>query len=102
MVPNLGEDFAHDSIHNLSDVEDDNGDESEAAASDSYGETAAAADCEDESAAGSDGDGVNAEAAVCDSLATNATDDKTCEEIVPLSAKQADAVHQSKAQRAAL
>ena len=26
VVQNLGEDFAHDSIHNLSDVEDDNGD----------------------------------------------------------------------------
>ena len=44
VAQHLAEDFAHDSIHNLSDVEDDYGDESEAAASESYGETAVAAD----------------------------------------------------------
>ena len=102
VAQHLGEDFARDSIHNLSDVKDDNGDESEAAASDSYGETAVAADGEDESAAGSDGDDVTAIAAVCDGLAANAADDKTYEEIFLLSEKQADAVHKSKVRIAAL
>ena len=51
-------------------------------------------------AAGSEGE--TAVAAVCDGSATDAADDKTCEEIAVLSVKQAGAVHQNKVQIAAL
>ena len=98
----MGEDFAHDTIHNLRDAEDDDGDESEAAASDSDGDTAVAADSKDESAAGFDDDRVPAERVFCNGLATGAADDKTCEEMHPLSGKQADAVHRNKVQILAL
>ena len=72
-------------------------------------ETAVAADDEDESAASSDDDdvaagseGETAVAAVCEGSATDAADDKTCEEIAVLRVKQAGAVHQNKVQIAAL
>ena len=43
VLQHLGEDFAHDAIHDLSGAEEDDGDNSEAAASDGEGETAVAA-----------------------------------------------------------
>ena len=54
MLANLGDDYGHDVIHNLSDAEEDDGDASQVAASQSDGETAVAADCESESAASSE------------------------------------------------
>ena len=46
MLENLGDDYAHDRVHNLTDAEEDDGEESEAAVSQIDGETAVAADCE--------------------------------------------------------
>ena len=103
VLQHLGEDFAHDAIHDLSGAEEDDGDNSEAAASDGEGETAVAADCEDESAAGSDGDDETAVAAICDDpLTTDAADDDVDKDIVPLSEKDAEVVNQSQLQVAAL
>ena len=109
VLNNLGDDFAHDAIHDLSDAEEDEADKLEAVACDSEDETAVAADDEDEFAAASGDDDVaagsegdTAVAAVCDGSATDAADDKTCEEIAVLSVKQAGAVHQNKVQIAAL
>ena len=102
-LQHLGEDFSHDAIHNLSDAEGDDGDKSEAAASDSDGETAVASDCDNNSAAGSDGDDVTAVAAVCDgSLLTDVADEDVDKDIVLLGEKDAEAVCQSQLQVAAL
>ena len=64
VLENLGEDYAHDCVLNLSDAAEDDREESEAADSEIDGETAVAADCENESAASSDNE--TAVAAVCE------------------------------------
>ena len=61
---NLGDDYAHDCVHSLSDAEEDDGEESEAAVSEIGGETAVAADCENAAAASSGNE--TAVAAVCE------------------------------------
>ena len=93
VLENLGEDFSHDAVHNLSNAEEDDGDKPEAAASDSDGETAVSADCDNDSAAGSDGDDVTAVAAACDGLLlTDAADEDVDKDIVPLGEEHAEAV----------
>ena len=101
VLDNLGDDYAHDAIHNLSDAEEDDGEQSEAEVSQSDGETAVAADCENESEASSDNE--TAVAAVCEGpLKHDAATNQMEEDIVPLNATQADCVTQSKLQIAAL
>ena len=102
VLNNIGDDYGHDAIHDLSDAEEDEEDKLAAAGCDSEGETAVAADNEDDgddATASSDGDDATAVAAVS---ATDAADDKTCVEFVALSKQQADAVHQNKVQIATL
>ena len=101
VLENLGDDNAHDCVHNLSDAEEDDGEESEAAVSEIDGETAVAADCENESAASSDNE--TAVAAVCEGpLKNDVATNKMEEDIVPLDATQADGVTQSQLQISAL
>ena len=101
VLDNLGDDYAHDAIHNLSDAEEDDGEQSEAEVSQSDGETAVAADCENESEAASDNE--TAVAAVCEGpLKHDAATNQMEEDIVPLNATQADYVTKSKLQIAAL
>jgi len=102
VLNNIGDDYGHDAIHDLSDAEEDEEDKLGAAGCESEGETAVAADNEDDgddATASSDGDDATAVAAVS---ATDAADDKTCVEFVALSKQQADAVHQNKVQIATL
>ena len=98
MLDNLGDDYGHDAIHNLSDAEEDDGEASQVAASQSDGETAVAADCESESAAS-----LKNETAVIEGpLKKDAATDQMEDAIVPLDATQADVVTQSQLQIAAL
>ena len=100
MLENLGKDYAHDRVHNLSDAAEDDREESEAADYEIDGETAVAAHCENESAASSDIE--IAVAAVCEGPLKIVFLSNKIEDIVPLDATQADDVNQSQLQASGL
>jgi hypothetical protein len=106
VLEKVGEDFAHDDIHCLSDVDSDEEDKLEGDHNDSEDETAVAADhasdVDEEESAGSDGDGEPAVAAICDGLTSDADVDNTSDAIGALSGQQADAVLQSQVQISSL
>ena len=83
MLDNLGDDYGHDGIRNLIDAEEDDREASEAAASQSDGENAVAADCESESASSSENE--TAVAAGSEGpLKNDAATDQMEDAIVPL------------------
>ena len=101
ILANLGDDYGHNAIHHLSDVEEDDGESAEDAASDGDGEPAVGEDSDNEFAAGSEDDtavAADREGPSTNEVATDAMEGA----IVRLDATQAETLAQHKVQISAL
>ena len=97
----MGDDYGHDAIHHLRDVEEDDGESAEDAASDGDGEPAVGEDSDNEFAAGSEDDtavAADREGPSTNEVATDAMEGA----IVRLDATQAETLAQHKVQISAL